>query len=191
VRAELGCEPGTPLAGMLACLKPQKAPVDFVRVASRVVERVPNARFFIAGDGVLRPEVEAEIARCGLEGRFFLLGWRRDVRALLAASDVMVLTSLHEGLPRALIQALAAGRPIVASRVDGVPEAVEEGRNGHVLEPGDVAGFAERLTSVMSNPGLARRMGEEGAKRVAAFDWRRGVAELESLYDRLLEATPH
>ena len=186
IRAELGLDARTPLVGMLACLKPQKAPVDFVSVAADVVERVPEARFFIAGDGVLRPEVEDAIARRRLADRFFLLGWRRDVRALLAAADVMALTSLHEGLPRAVLQAMAAGKPVVASRVDGVPEAIEEGQNGHLVEPRDITSFAERIAGLLADPASARRMGAEGARRVDAFDWHRGVVALESLYEQLL-----
>jgi glycosyltransferase involved in cell wall biosynthesis len=186
IREELGIGRETPLVGTLACLKPQKAPLDLVRVAVRVGERVPEAHFFLAGDGELRREMEEEIAAAGLGRRFHLLGWRRDVRALLSACDVFALTSLHEGLPRAILQALAAGKPIVASHVDGIPEAVTEGQNGHLLEPRDVAGFAERIASLLADPAHARALGAESARRAGAFDWRRGLADLDALYGRLL-----
>jgi glycosyltransferase involved in cell wall biosynthesis len=188
VREELGVSADTPLVGTLACLKPQKAPVDLVRVAAQVCAKVPRAHFFLAGDGVLREDVEREIARHELGTRFHLLGWRRDVRALLAAADVIALTSLHEGLPRAILQAMAAAKPIVASRVDGVPEAVLEGKNGYLLEPGDVAGFADRIAGLLTDPVRARAMAEEGSRRASEFDWRRGLNELETLYERLLPA---
>jgi len=188
VREELGIRATTPLVGTLACLKPQKAPLDLVRTAARVCKVVPEAHFFLAGDGVLRTEVEAEIARLGLERRFHLLGWRRDVRALLAAADVVALTSLHEGLPRALLQAMAAERPVVASRVDGIPEAVHEGENGFLLEPGDLEGFAARIGELLVDPVRARRMGSQGSRRAADFDARRGTKSLESLYERLVSA---
>ena len=186
VRAELGIPSGAPLVGTLACLKPQKAPLDYVRVAARVLERIPDGHFFLAGDGELRQDVEAEVAKLGIAPRFHLLGWRRDVRALLAAADVMALTSLHEGLPRAILQSMAAGKPVVASRVDGVPEAIGEGKNGFLVEPTDLAGYADRISALLADPARARAMGAEGARRADAFDWRTGHAALETLYDRLL-----
>lgn len=186
IRQELGVPIDAPLVGTLACLKPQKAPLDLVRVAARVIHRMPEAHFFLAGDGELRPETEAEIARLGIGGRFHLLGWRRDVRELLAAADVIALTSLHEGLPRAILQALAAGKPVVASRVDGVPEAIIDGENGFLLEPRDLDGFAEKLILLLASPHRARAMGAAGAAGADAFDWRRGLAALEELYGRLL-----
>ncbi len=186
LRCELGVSPETPLVGMLACLKPQKSPVDFVRVAGCVAAAHPQAHFFLAGDGELRTQMETEIRVRGLTERFHLLGWRRDVRGLLAAADVIVLTSLWEGLPRTILQAMAARKPVVASRVDGVPEAVEEGRNGYLLEPHDVNGFAERIGRLIANRDLAREMGEEGYRRLGPFDERKMLQNLVGFYDRLL-----
>jgi len=137
-RADLGLPPDAPVAGMIACLKPQKAPVDFVDLAARVLELRPDAHFFLAGDGELRSAVEARAAERSLGDRLRLLGWRRDVPELLGALDVLVLTSRWEGLPRVCPQAMAAGRPVVATAVDGVPEAIVDGCNGYLYPPGDV-----------------------------------------------------
>lgn len=186
VREELALGSDVPLAGMLACLKPQKAPLDFVRVAARVRAERPEARFFLAGDGMLRRETEAEIDRLGLGEAFHLLGWRRDVRALLGAADVLVLTSLWEGLPRAVLQAMAAGKPVVATRVDGTPEAVTDGENGFLLEPHDVDGLADRVSRLLGDRALARGMGEQGRRRIAPFSAPAMLENLDSLYDRLL-----
>ncbi|MHB8834366.1 MAG: glycosyltransferase [Candidatus Methylomirabilia bacterium] len=181
VRA-LGFDPARPLVGMVACLKPQKNPVDFVRAAALVAASVPEAQFLIAGDGVLRPAVEAEVRRSGLGGRLRLLGWRRDVDAIIPCLDVLVLTSLWEGLPRVFPQAMAAGRPVVAYRVDSAPEAVTEGVTGHLVAPGDYAGAAARIAGLLLDPARASRMGAAGRERVGEFDADRMVRSLEELY---------
>ncbi|HZL99424.1 MAG TPA: glycosyltransferase, partial [Planctomycetota bacterium] len=117
-----------------------------------------------------------------------LLGWRRDVPALLGALDVLVLTSAWEGLPRTCPQAMAAGRPIVATSVDGIPEAVEHGRNGLLFAPGDVAAGAAHVLALLGDPALARRLGEAGRAAAGEFSVERMIAELERLYDELLGA---
>jgi len=183
---ELGFDPARPLVGMVACFKPQKNPVDFVRVAGIVAQAAPEAQFLLAGDGVLRPAVEAEARRLGLGDRFRLLGWRRDVPRIIPCLDVLVLTSLWEGLPRVFPQAMAAGRPIVAYRVDGGPEAVAEGVNGFLVDPGDVPGAATRIIDLLKDPERARRMGAAGAERVAEFDADLMVRRQEELYERLV-----
>jgi glycosyltransferase involved in cell wall biosynthesis len=186
VRAEIGVSPSTPLVGMIACLKPQKAPVAFVDVAARVAGRHPAAHFFIAGDGALRASVEERIERTGLRSTFHLLGWRRDVRRLLGAADVLVLTSLWEGLPRVTMQAMAAGKPMVATRVDGTPEAIRDGYNGFLVEPNDIAGFAEQVSRLVGDPELARTMGENARRRVEEFRADSMLRRLEAFYDELL-----
>ena len=138
LRQRLGIPPGAPVIIMVACLKPQKAPLDYVRVCSRVAARVPEARFLLAGDGELRGSVEKEAAAAGLEKSFRLLGWQRDIASLLHASDALVLTSRWEGLPRVIPQAMSAGLPVVVTRADGSPEAVRQGETGFVVEPGDI-----------------------------------------------------
>ncbi len=186
VRASLGVPPDAPVALMIACFKPQKAPVDFVRAAALVSAARPDARFLVVGDGELRPAVEAAVRGLGLEGKVLLLGWRRDVPDLLHAADLLALTSLWEGLPRVCPQAMAAGRPVVATAVDGTPEAVEEGKTGFLVPPGDFRGAAERMLRLLNDPALARAMGEEGRRRVAEFDAGLMVRRQEELYRRLL-----
>lgn len=184
-RAELGIGPEVPLVGMVACLKPQKLPVDFVRVAARVAERFPRAVFVLAGDGVLRPEVEAEAARAGLGDRFRLLGWREDPERIVGDLDVLVLTSLHEGLPRVVPEAMAAGKPVVATAVDGTPEAVTDGVTGYLAEPGDVERLAEGVIRLLSDPELRERFGAAARERCDEWDIDRMVRDQEALYEEL------
>jgi len=187
-RAELGLAADAPVVGMIACLKPQKAPLDFVELAARVAAARPATRFFIAGDGPLRGAVQARLARHGLTERCALLGWRRDVPALLGALDVLVLASRWEGLPRVCPQAMAAGRPVVATAVDGTPEAVVDGRNGFLIAPGDVAIGAARVVALLDDPGLRARFGAAGRAAVSEFSDDLMVAEQERVYTELLES---
>lgn len=188
LRAEIGAGPDTPVAGMIACLKPQKAPDDFVAAAARVAAVLPEARFVLAGDGELRPAVERLVRREGLEGKFHLLGWRRDIPAILRDIDVLVLTSRWEGLPRVFPEAMTTGRPIVACRVDGAPEAVHEGENGYLVEPGDVPAIARRMIELLGDRPLAARMGEAGRAAAAEWDIDDMVSRQEELYLDLAHA---
>jgi glycosyltransferase involved in cell wall biosynthesis len=184
---DIGVPTDAPVVAMISCLKPQKAPVDFVRVAARVLESVPDAHFIQAGDGELRGEVLAEADRLGISGRFHLLGWRRDVREIIHLSDVIVLTSLWEGLPRVIPQAMAAGKPVVATAVDGTPEAVRDGVNGFLARPHDVDLMAEKVALLLKDEGLRKEMGENGRELVSEFDEVGMLNGLCALYERLLE----
>ncbi|MCP4404260.1 MAG: glycosyltransferase family 4 protein [bacterium] len=184
-RRELNISPEQPLIGIVACFKPQKAPLDFVLVMQQVVKHVPDSHAVMVGDGVLRPRIEALIAEYGLEQQISLLGWRHDIPELLPLFDVLVLTSYWEGLPRVCPQAMAAGLPIVATNVDGIPEAVYEGKNGFLCQPGDIEGMAQKLQQLLQHPELARRMGQEAQARVAEFDSELMVRQQEELYRSL------
>jgi glycosyltransferase involved in cell wall biosynthesis len=185
-RAALGLPADAPVVGMVACLKPQKAPEDFVAVAARVRAALPEAHFLLAGDGERRSAVEAAARSAGLDGAFRLLGWRRDVPDLLAAMDVVVLTSRWEGLPLVFPQAMAAGRAVVATDVNGAPEAVREGVTGHLVSPGDVEALAARVIGLLRDPARRAAMGEAGRAVARGFDVDRMVRRYEAIYARLL-----
>ncbi len=175
--------------GMVACLKPQKAPVDFVRAAALVVAASGGAgrvRFVLAGDGEQRPEVERAIREHKLEGVFELLGWRRDIPDLLRSFDILVHTSRWEGLPRVFPEAMATGLPIVATRVDGAPEAIEDGVTGYLVRAGDIEGLADRTLRLIADPELRRRMGAAALRRTAPWDIDEMVRRQERLYEALL-----
>jgi glycosyltransferase involved in cell wall biosynthesis len=146
----------------------------------------PDVYFVVVGDGPLRNEVEAALKDAGIAERTVLTGLRRDVPELMATFDVFVLTSLWEGLPRVLPQAMATGLPIVCTRADGSAEAVMEGVTGFLVERGDTQGMAERVTSLLHNAGLRARMGAEGVRRAAQFSAGTMVAEIDALYQKLM-----
>jgi len=184
-KKSLGVEPDIPLVTMIGCLKPQKAPLDYLEVAHQVLQE-REAHFILVGDGALREKVEKKAVQLGLGARFKLLGWRRDISEILAATDIFVLTSLWEGLPRVLPQAMAMGIPIVATDVDGTPEAVIHNVNGFITKPRDTKAMAERIIYLLDHPQEAKMMGKQGKKMVSEFDIRRMVREQEDLYLKLL-----
>ncbi|MBZ5639007.1 MAG: glycosyltransferase family 4 protein [Acidobacteriia bacterium] len=190
-RAAMGFAPEHLVIGMIACLKPQKAPLDFVETAAAVHARHPAARFFIAGDGDLRAAVEARIRERGLDGIVRVLGWRRDVPALLHAMDLFLLTSRFEGLPRTVLQAMAAGVPVVATAVDGTPEVVRDGETGVLVPPGDPSAAAVRILALAADSvacaGLAARARDALS---GSFDIRRMVEQLEEIYVETLASKP-
>jgi len=154
-----------------------------VRAARRVLDLEPRARFFIAGDGALRPRVEELAAQLGLGDRLVLLGWVEDVHALLHDLDVFVLTSRFEGLPRAVLQAMAAGVPVIATAVDGVPEVISDGETGRLVAPGDHRAVAEAVLELLADPAL--RVGLAGAAHArlrGSFEISTMLVELEALY---------
>ena len=185
-KRELGLEPGRPVVGMIAPLKPQKAPLDFVRLATLVHRSRPDALFVLVGDGEMRGAVEAEVERVGLAGSFKLTGWRRDIAEVLRCFDLFVLTSLWEGLPRVYLEALASGVPVVGTRVDGAAEVIRDGVNGYLVEPGDVRGMADRVLELLAHPDVAVRMGQKGDSLPQEFDIRDMIRRLEREYDRLV-----
>ncbi|MBN1977594.1 MAG: glycosyltransferase family 4 protein [Anaerolineae bacterium] len=191
VRAELSIPPDAPVVGMVTRLSPQKAPLDFVAAAAQVAARRPGAHFVVVGDGPLRAEVEARIAAAGLAARFRLTGLRRDVPDLLHSFDLFALSSLWEGLPRVLPQAMAAGLPVVATAVDGNAEAVEDGVNGLLTPPGDPAALASALLRLLDDPALAARLGAAGRERAEEFGARKMVDDIAALYETLLADLSH
>ena len=175
------------VVGMVACFKPQKAPVDFVDVAARVLKEAGQVHFVMAGDGELRPEIEKRIREYGIDEYITLLGWQDDMPDVYRNLDVVVLTSLWEGLPCVFSEAMAGELPIVATNVDGAREAIVDGDNGFLHKPHDVEGMARSVLELVRNPELRQSMGRRGKSRVMEFDISTSVKALESAYRECLE----
>jgi glycosyltransferase involved in cell wall biosynthesis len=184
---ELGIPRDAPVVGTISCFKAQKAPLSFIELAAKVCAEIPAARFLLVGDGELRPQIEAAVREHELQGKVILAGWRHDVPELLKLMRISVLTSLWEGLPMVIPQSLSAGVPVVVTRVGGSPEAVREGETGFVVEPGDIQSMAERVTAILKNEELAKRLSMAGPTSVADWDQDKMVRDHEILYNRLLE----
>jgi glycosyltransferase involved in cell wall biosynthesis len=180
---------GKVIVGMIACFKPQKSPVDFVDVAAEVLKQTPRVHFVMAGDGELRPQVEARIRQHGIEGKITLLGWKTEseMPELYRNLDIVVLTSLWEGLPCVFSEAMAGELPIVATNVDGAREAIVHEENGYLHEPHDIRGMAQSVLKLVENQELRKRMGARGKSRVMEFDIGTSVSNLETAYQECLK----
>ena len=158
----------------------------FLEAAAQIVAERPETVFVVAGDGELRSMLEAEAAR-SLGGRIRFLGWTQDLGALYAALDVVMSTSLSEGTPVALIEALAAARPVVATDVGGVSEVVAHGRNGFLAASGDAEGLARAALDLLEHEELRRSMGGAGREDVAErYPASRIAGRTADLYEQLL-----
>lgn len=181
LRAELGLGPDDEVFVAIANLKPQKDPITLLRAFAELSRSRPRAVLLYVGDGELRPQLEAEIARLGVGDRFRLLGWRRDVGALMGTADVVVLSSIFEGLPRSAVQAIAVRRPFVGTRVDGTGEVIRAGKNGFLVEPRD----PPALAAAMARAIVERPVDPDDAARTEAWDVRRMVDAQAELYEAL------
>ncbi|MBI3948855.1 MAG: glycosyltransferase [Acidobacteria bacterium] len=185
---ELRLPPAPTIIGTVGRLTPQKAHHIFLEAAALVKKSCERIKFIIVGDGELRQELERRAQQLGLNEEVLFTGYCRDVPRLLSVFDIFVLSSEFEGLPLSILEAMAAGRPIVATRVDGVPEAVVEGETGLLVPPRDPAALATAILKLFQNPPLAQAMGQAGRRRVEAmFAQDRMVAQTEQLYSRALE----
>lgn len=188
VRKSLGLGPG-PVVGSVTRLSDQKDPLTLVEVLGRVIEHHPDSHGLILGDGPLRSVVEQRLNSLGITSAVHLLGSRDDVPDVLAAIDVFVLTSLWEGLPRVVPEAMAAGVPVVATDVDGTSEIVENDVTGILVRPGQVDEIADAVSGLLRDTARARRLAEAASLRAEAWSAPRMVDALDSLYDALL-STP-
>jgi glycosyltransferase involved in cell wall biosynthesis len=188
VRAKFGISTKDFVLAKLARLAPLKGHEELFAVARRLVERCPSFKFLLIGDGPLRGDFERRITSLGLQGRFVFAGLVRpdEVPALLGISDALVHLSAREGLPRALPQAMAAGKPVVAYAADGAPEVCIDGKTGFLVQPGDRVKLAERLIDLAENRSRGEALGAAGRELVRRrFGLQRMVDDIYELYLKL------
>lgn len=185
-RRALDIQDDTEVVLTVANFKPQKDPLTLITAFADVAQRRPNALLLFAGDGPLRGHVESEIAHRGLQQQVRLLGWRRDVPDLLAACDVVALSSIFEGLPRSAVQAVAARRPFAGTNVDGTPEIIRPGKNGYLVPPRDPRALARAIDDALTH----RPVDPDDVARLQAWDARTMVTTQEAAYEHLLTTSP-
>lgn len=190
VRAELGIGARDPVVISVGFLRRPKTMDVLIDAAARIAPRFPGLRVLIVGEGADRPSYEALIERLGLVGTVELLGLRSDVPDLLAASDVAVLSTDSEGSPLSVMEYMDAGLPVVATRVGGIPDLIDDGVEGLLVERRDPEGLASAIGRLLSDPAEASRMGERAReRRRREFGIDAMVANLEDLYLRLYRET--
>ena len=191
MRRELGIDPGDFVILQAARLQPIKDHATAIRAMARVVRSLGEVRLLIAGEGGLASEIDSLINQLGLGDHVRLLGRRTDIDRLLGAADAALLSSVSEGIPLSLIEAMAASLPVVATRVGGIPDVVEEGRSGFLVPAGDDEAMAERILRLARNSALSQQLGEAGCARAAAlFSEERMVAEYDQMYREMTRKAP-
>jgi sugar transferase (PEP-CTERM/EpsH1 system associated) len=187
-RAALAIESGSMVIGTVGRLDPVKDQVGLIHAFRRVAGD-PRARLLIVGDGPCRPELESVISALDLDQRVRLLGERDDVPDVLAAMDVFVLSSIGEGISNTILEAMATGLAVVATRVGGNPELVVDGTTGSLVEARSPAALAAALQRYLEDPGLIESQGRAARQLAEAeFSLERMLASYEQLYMRLLDA---
>jgi len=189
LRRETGVPEAAPLVGMVGRLVPIKDVPTFLRAARLVRAERADARFALVGDGEERSALEALCRQLGLAEAVTFLGWRRDLAAIYGDLDVVVNASRNEGTPVALIEALAAGRPVVATRVGGTPDLLGDGERGRLVPPGDPAALARAVLETLDQSEAARRRAQAGREHVLArHSADRLVRDVDALYRELRAA---
>jgi len=178
---------GAPLAVLVASLSAAKDPSTFVRAIDVARREVPALHALIVGDGPLRESLASEISALGLDRIVHLTGFRTDPEALEAAASVVVLTSRSlEGTPGVLLDALALGKPIVATNVGGVPEVIEDGVSGLIVPIGDADSLGHAIARVVREPALAAVLGAGARARAPMFSIENTVERTMDVYRELL-----
>ncbi len=189
IKNELGFAPDDIVVGNISCFKPQKSPQDFVKLAYLVSQALPKIKFLLVGDGILRRDIEKLVLKFNLQDQFILTGWRKDIPRLFSAIDILALTSLWEGMPITVLEAMAASKPVVVTHTGGAAEIVSDGSNGFLVSSGNIKNMAEKLILLLKDEPLRRAMGDN-TKILLGDDFRTEnlVKATQDLYQGLIYA---
>lgn len=186
LRRELGLDPNTPLVGNLSALADHKDYPTWIRTARRLSRLEPNMRFIIAGTGPDEQLIRDQILQAGLQDTVFLLGFRKDVERLMQSLNVFLITSKTEGLGTIVLEALAAGVPVVATRAGGIPEMIIDGETGLLAPIGDDNTLAQSVLRIFTDTALRETLVAGGRKKAATFSFRNTAAKTLQAYRAVL-----
>jgi len=187
-RASLEIKPDEPVVGIVANLRPPKGYEYFIESCWLVTRELPGVKFLVVGqgEGKIRQKLEELISQYQLQDNVRLLGFRSDVPELLRIFDIFVLSSISEGLPLSAVEAMAACKPVVATKVGGLPELVKNGESGFLVPPKDASSLAEKILLVLNDSQLRATMGQKGRQIVAStFSVENMVNNYQQLYEKL------
>jgi glycosyltransferase involved in cell wall biosynthesis len=188
-KAVLGLPADGPVIGAVGRLSGEKGFDVLIRSVRELVSRGQDVRLVIVGEGVERANLERLVRELELGDRVRLAGWQADVRGYFEAMDIFALSSLREGLPNVLLEAMALEVPVVSTRVNGVPRLVQDGRNGFLVNSGDLAGLTTALAGLLTNPALREVFRAAGRRTVETrYSFATRMQRLKRLYDELLSA---
>ncbi len=187
-RKAIGVTGNEKIVGTVGRLCPQKAPQDLLRAIPKILSVRKDVVFLFIGDGELIPNMRALSKKLSIESHVKFLGNRNDVPELLQILDAFVLTSLWEGMPRSLTEAMYCGRPVVATAVDGTPELVQHNETGILVPPRNIDAIADAILTLLNDEAKAKQMGAAAKRRVSEqFSIEKMMTEIERLYDDLLK----
>ncbi|KPL04772.1 MAG: hypothetical protein AMJ73_03735 [candidate division Zixibacteria bacterium SM1_73] len=188
LRKELGLSDKIALVGIVARLVPVKGHKYFIEAAAAVMKRLLNVKFLVIGDGELKEKLEDYVKQLGILESVTFCGFRKDLPHIYADLDVVVLTSLNEGLPVAIIEGMAAAKPVVAFDVGGVKDLIQDNVTGILVPFGDVQKLADSITSLLGDPLECERLGQNARRKAYPYlDYRRLVRDMEEFYCQLMK----
>ena len=185
-RRALGLEPNEAVIGFVGWLLPIKGPDYLLKAMDYIWPEKPETILVMAGKGDLDVDLRAEALRKNVNGKVKFIGWRQDIDELMPVFDMLVLPSLNEGMGRVLVEAMAAGKPVVASRVGGIPDLIQNGYNGYLVPPADEKALADAILKLLNDRNHARLMGQRGKQRCQQFSLEAMIAKLDDLYAGLV-----
>ncbi|OVE79800.1 hypothetical protein BVY01_01490 [bacterium I07] len=186
LRRELSIGPECPVIINVARLHRQKAQHTLIKAFARVIEKIPEARLMFVGDGPLRSSLEKQTAELNLSQQVRFLGMKRQIQDYLAISDLFVLSSLWEGLPLSLLEAMSVGKPAVCTESDGISEIITSGDDGILVPVEDSESMSEAIVYLLTNTAEAEKMGQRAKVKIQKqFDVHRMISETRALYTEL------
>jgi glycosyltransferase involved in cell wall biosynthesis len=192
IRRAYGLCANTPLIGFVGLLDERKGIQFLLEAFAPVCEEIPDARLLLVGEGNLREHIEVFRQHHDFGRRLFLAGFQPNIADFMNAFDLLVLPSLWEGFGYVLVEAMAAGKPVIATNTSSMPEIVRDGVDGLLVPPGDVQALSQAIARLLQNPQLAKQMGENGKKRVEEkFTKERMIEEIEALFASLIRRNCH
>ncbi|MFN8530832.1 MAG: glycosyltransferase family 4 protein [Anaerolineae bacterium] len=185
-RAQFNIPADVPLVGLVGRLVPVKNHALFVEAAAKVKQQIPNAHFVLVGDGELRAAVEAQIRELGLQDSMQITGWIENTAPIYGDLDLLAISSVNEGTPVTVIEALSAGCPVVATQVGGIPDMLDQGAFGKLVPSGDADALAAAIVDTLRQPPTAEQTSQAQAVMLDRYGIDRLVRDMDSLYRGLL-----
>jgi len=178
--------------GMVAALKPQKNPQDFIKLAAIMMKKRKNLEFLLIGDGVLRNRLNKMVEKYSIKENFKILGWREDAYELMKSFDILVLTSLFEGQPHVIIEAMSLGIPIVATKVDGIKDIVINGSNGFLFPPKKPYQMARCIENILDKDEVKKALSSNARnyfREEKKMDYMHNLGRIESIYQEIISGS--
>jgi len=173
------------VVGTVGWLLPIKGPMYLFKAMEIIWQTNPGIQLVYVGKGDLEEDVKKEAYRIGVSDKVAFLGWRDDIPEIMQILDIFVLPSLNEGMGRVLVEAMAAGRPIVASKVGGIPDLVKDGQNGFLVKPGDVIGLSSAIKKLLDDKKMREEMGRKGRAMAGDYSVEKMIEKIDALYTSL------